>query len=346
MRAGDLELHELSCRFGEVVAVAGVSLRIPAGSYVVLLGPSGSGKTTLLSILGGFTRPDGGRVLFAGTDITTMPPARRPTATVFQDYALFPHLDVAGNVGFGLSVRGRPKDEIAEAVASALELVGLPGFQRRRIGQLSGGQRQRVALARALLTDPAILLLDEPLGALDLNLRRQMQDELRALQRREGRTFVHVTHDQEEAMAIADLVVVMRAGRVEDAGPPERVYAQPRTRFVATFMGESNILEARIVDGTAETRLGRLPVAAGSGTAVAIRPEMLGTAPEPGSCPLGRMRIEERVFQGSFARLVGRIGETRLLVKLAPAAAPPIGADVDLYVKPGGVVAVAEEDGR
>ncbi len=147
-------------------------------------------------------------------------------------------------------------------------------------------------------------------------------------------------------MAIADLVVVMRAGRVEDAGPSERVYPQPRTRFVATFMGESNILEARIVDGAAETALGRLSVAAGSGTAVAIRPEMLGTAAEPGFCPLGRMRVEERVLQGSFARIVDRIGETRVLVKLPPSAAPPIGAEVDLYVKPTGAVAVAEEDGR
>ncbi|MCS6780474.1 MAG: ABC transporter ATP-binding protein, partial [Geminicoccaceae bacterium] len=319
-----------------------LELAVFPGETVAVVGASGSGKTTLLSILGGFTAPTAGRVFFAGADITDLPPARRPTATVFQDYALFPHLDVAGNVGFGLSVRGRPKQEIAKAVAAALELVGLPGFGARRIGQLSGGQRQRVALARALVTDPAILLLDEPLGALDLNLRRQMQDELRALQRREGRTFVHVTHDQEEAMALADLIVVMRAGRVEDAGPPERVYARPRTRFVATFMGESTILEARVENGSAETPLGRLPVSGGTGAAVAIRPEMLSLVPEPGSCPLGRIRIEERVFQGSFARLAGRVGTTRLVLKLPPDAAPAAGAEAELFLRPGGAVAVAD----
>src|SRR5690606_23935988 len=202
----------------------------------------GSGKTTILSMLGGFTAPSEGRVVIAGEDVTDLPPAKRPTATVFQDYALFPHMSVRSNVAFGLAMRRVAKAERSRRAEEMLRLVGLAGFGGRGIHQLSGGQRQRVALARAMAVAPKVLLLDEPLGALDLSLRRQMQEELVRLQKRLGTTFVHVTHDQEEAMSIADTVVVMNQGRIEDMGPPSRVYLRPASLFAATFMGESNVI--------------------------------------------------------------------------------------------------------
>ncbi|MCW5626891.1 MAG: ABC transporter ATP-binding protein, partial [Burkholderiales bacterium] len=265
-RSAELTLDRITKRYGDAAAVDDVSFRVPPGQYVVLLGPSGSGKTTVLSMLGGFTLPTAGRILIGTEDVTLVPPAKRPTATVFQDYALFPHLSVAANVGFGLSVRHVPKAEIARHVEAALRLVGLEGFHTRSIAAMSGGQRQRIALARALVTEPALLLLDEPLGALDLTLRRQMQEELRRIQRSTGRTFVHVTHDQEEAMAIADMILIMNHGRIEDMGPPGRVYEQPRTRFSANFLGESTVLDG-VVAVAADARLavdtpsGRLQVA-------------------------------------------------------------------------------------
>jgi spermidine/putrescine transport system ATP-binding protein len=337
--AAELTLDAVSCRYGEVMAVGDVSLTVPSGTYVVLLGPSGSGKTTLLSMLGGFTTPTLGRVLIGGQDVTHVPPARRPTATVFQDYALFPHLDVAGNVGFGLSVRGVPPVQIAQRVSAVLERVGLSGYGPRAISAASGGQRQRIALARALVTEPSLLLLDEPLGALDLSLRRQMQDELRRLQRAEGRSFVHVTHDQEEAMAIADLMVIMNRGRIEDMGPPTRLYERPRTRFAAQFLGESALIDGT-VQASAEGRLcidtpcGALEVAGqrpvGERVTLAVRPEALrlGSA-APGEQPLGRLRIEHSVYQGSFLRVAGHTTTgVRLLAKLAPQALPA-GAGVE-----------------
>ena len=336
----ELRLDAVSCRYGEVRAVDDVTLAVPPGSYVVLLGPSGSGKTTLLSILGGFTLPTAGRVFIGGEDVTLVPPARRPTATVFQDYALFPHLSVGGNVGFGLSVRGVPKAQIASRVDDALRRVGLEGYGPRAIGAASGGQRQRIALARALVIEPALLLLDEPLGALDLSLRRQMQDELRRLQRAEGRTFVHVTHDQEEAMALADVMVIMNRGRIEDLGPPARLYERPRTRFAAQFLGESSILEGRVGASASgqlavDTSCGRLLVpgerAVGSAVALAVRSEALRIggvgAAAPGAQPLGYMQVTERVYQGSFLRLGGTgAGGVRLLAKLPPQTFP---ADTD-----------------
>jgi spermidine/putrescine transport system ATP-binding protein len=260
-----VEVRNVSHDFGAAQVLTAVSLDIPAASYTVLLGPSGSGKTTLLSILGGFLVPSEGRVLIAARDCTGVPPARRPTTTVFQDYALFPHMSVGGNVGFGLRMRGDPRAQRTAAARRALELVGLSDAFDRRPHELSGGQRQRVALARALVVEPAVLLLDEPLGALDLKLRRQMQDELKAIQKRVGAAFVHVTHDQEEAMALADMLVVMNHGRIVDEGPPEQVYSRPRTRFSATFMGESSVIDGRVVghEGAMldiETTVGRLRV--------------------------------------------------------------------------------------
>lgn len=344
-----LRLDRVAKRYDDVVAVDDVSFAVPSGTYVVLLGPSGSGKTTVLSMLGGFTFPSAGRILVGSSDITLMPPAKRPTATVFQDYALFPHLGVATNVGFGLSVRGLSKPVIAERVLAALALVGLEGYGARAIGAMSGGQRQRIALARALVTEPALLLLDEPLGALDLSLRRQMQEELRRIQRSQQRTFVHVTHDQEEAMAIADLIVIMNRGRIEDIGPTTRVYERPRTRFSANFLGESTVLDgvvAAAADGriAVDTDCGRLEVEGirpvGSRVSVALRPEALRIGPgADGDQPLGRMQVDECIYQGSFQRVSGVTPRgLRLLAKVEPQALSGGDATVDICARSSGLV--------
>lgn len=307
-------LQELSKSYGDVQALKSVSLSIDHGQYVVLLGPSGSGKTTLLSILGGFVRPGGGRVVVHGHDITDMAPADRPTATVFQDYALFPHMTVRRNVAFGLRMHGKSKAEVNDAVDRMLDLIGLTDFGDRRIDEMSGGQRQRIALARALVIEPVILLLDEPLGALDLHLRRRMQDELHRLQRKIGSIFIHVTHDQEEAMSLADNVVVMRDGSVEDQGPPKRVYLQPATEFTATFMGSSNLLPGTVKtvtanEATVETPIGILtcPIAdgahEGSAVRVSLRPEHLKLMNGAAQPALASGRVSDLVFHGTHMRL-------------------------------------------
>ncbi len=311
--APHLVVEEVRKLYGEVVALDGISLAIGARDYVVLLGPSGSGKTTLLSVIGGFTFATTGCVKIAGKDVTALGPAMRPTTTVFQDYALFPHMSVASNVGFGLRIRRVPSKDRRRQVDAALEMVGLAGFGNRGVHELSGGQRQRVALARALVVEPEILLLDEPLGALDLNLRRQMQDELLGLQRRTGRSFVHVTHDQEEAMALASLIVVMNKGRIEDMGPPQRVYARPATRFTASFMGESTQLEGRVVDVASQRRLlvdtpvGQIELRGelkrGTAVTIVLRPENLRAHGE-GEVALGEARVREAVFQGAHYRVL------------------------------------------
>jgi spermidine/putrescine transport system ATP-binding protein len=288
------DIQDLTMRYGTMHALDHVSLSIPQGSYTVLLGPSGSGKTTLLSILGGFLQPTSGRVSINGTECTTMPPAKRPTATVFQDYALFPHMTVGDNVGFGLRMRGVDRTMRGEKSRAMLETVGLPHAFAKKPHQLSGGQRQRVALARALVVEPQLLLLDEPLGALDLKLRRQMQDELKALQQRVGTAFVHVTHDQEEAMALADHIIVMNKGKIEDQGPPAQVYARPTTAFSASFMGESTLIPS----GSPLART------LGASTMIAIRPEHIEIVNRDGN--LGAATIETVVYQGSFKRVMAR----------------------------------------
>ena len=297
-----VSVQSITHSFGTGRVLENVSLEIASGSYTVLLGPSGSGKTTLLSILGGFLQPDGGRVMISAVDCTTMAPAKRPTATVFQDYALFPHMSIGDNVGFGLRMKGAGKAERSEKARDMLRVVGLEASFNKKPHQLSGGQRQRVALARALVVEPAVLLLDEPLGALDLKLRRQMQDELKAIQKRVGTAFIHVTHDQEEAMALADHVVVMNAGHIEDEGTPERVYARPATRFSATFMGESTILDATVAaNGSVTSALGihHLPVAPDAGNMqLAIRPEHVQLDGDI------QATVRDVVYQGSFKRIV------------------------------------------
>jgi spermidine/putrescine transport system ATP-binding protein len=336
-------VEDVSHSFGAAQVLDAVSLAIQPGSYTVLLGPSGSGKTTLLSILGGFLQPTAGRVRIKGEDCTLMPPAKRPTATVFQDYALFPHMTVGNNVAFGLRMKGTPKTERLARAREMLRIVGLEQVFDRKPHQLSGGQRQRIALARALVVEPAVLLLDEPLGALDLKLRRQMQDELKAIQKRVGTAFVHVTHDQEEAMALADHVVVMNHGRIEDQGLPERVYGKPATRFTATFMGESTILPARPEpNGKLRTALGLFDVSGdvqGTELYVAIRPEHVQLGPGIEAI------VKDVVYQGSFKRVVAAPAEAsdvNLLAQL-PADAPVTpGATVSLHIDPGKLIVLRD----
>ena len=278
--APDVRLVDVVKEFPELRAVDGISLEIPRGSFFALLGPSGCGKTTTLRMIGGFEEPTSGQIFLADRDVVGLPPYKRDVNTVFQSYALFPHMSVADNVAFGLERRGIAKGEIRTRVAEVLELVDLAGREKRKPTQLSGGQQQRVALARAIVNNPRVLLLDEPLGALDLKLRKQMQLELKRIQTEIGITFVHVTHDQEEAMTMADTIAVMNQGRIEQLGAPNDLYERPRTAFVAGFLGKSNLLDAtvsgegvvQLLDGSelrARTNGNRGPVAIG------VRPEKI-----------------------------------------------------------------------
>jgi putrescine transport system ATP-binding protein len=293
-------------RFGEVAAVDRVSLDIFAGEFFALLGPSGCGKTTLLRLLAGFEFPDEGRILLDGADITPVPPHRRPVNMMFQSYALFPHLTVEGNIAFGLKQEGRPKAEIAARVADMLALVQLTGLGKRKPQQLSGGQRQRVALARSLVKRPRVLLLDEPLAALDRKLREETQFELMHLQEKLKLTFVIVTHDQQEAMTVADRMAVMDRGRLIQVGAPAEIYEQPSSRWVADFIGDVNLIEGQVVETepaatvVATAGAGRLrshapaPCKPGDTVWVALRPEKLRIAREPpalagDNCAVGRV---------------------------------------------------------
>ncbi len=237
-------LRGITKRFGSQEAVSEVDLEVFRGEFFTMLGPSGSGKTTLLRLIAGFEVPDKGSISLRGVDVTGLPPYQRGVNTVFQDYALFPHFDVARNVAYGLRVRHVKRAEIDERVHAALEMVQMTEYAARRPAQLSGGQRQRVALARAIINEPQVLLLDEPLGALDLKLRQEMQVELKRIQRQIGITFIYVTHDQEEALTMSDRLAVFRSGRIEQIGPPTEVYERPATEFVASFVGTSNVIEA------------------------------------------------------------------------------------------------------
>jgi putative spermidine/putrescine transport system ATP-binding protein len=242
----EIRLVDVTKQFHEVVAVDDVSLDVNPGEFLTLLGPSGCGKTTTLRMIGGFDLPTRGRIELRGRDVTSEPPDKRPVNMVFQSYALFPHLDVAGNIAFGLKRRGVAGDEIKRRTAAILEKVHLAGYEKRRTNELSGGQQQRVALARALVNRPKVLLLDEPLGALDLKLRQEMQIELKEIQRQVGLTFIYVTHDQDEALTMSDRLAVFNRGKVEQVGSPADVYERPATGFVAGFVGVSNVLEGEV----------------------------------------------------------------------------------------------------
>ncbi len=247
MSVGQIILSSVTKKFGDTVAVDDVSLQIEGGEFFSLLGPSGCGKTTTLRIIGGFVYPTAGEVFINGELMAETPPYRRPVNTVFQNYALFPHKTVAQNIAFGLQMKKMPKAEISDAIERSLDLIQLPGYGERKPNELSGGERQRVALARALINEPTILLLDEPLSALDLKLRKQMQLELKALQRKIGITFVYVTHDQGEALALSDRIAVMNEGRILQVGTPSEIYDSPQNCFVADFIGTSNFFEGTLI---------------------------------------------------------------------------------------------------
>ena len=242
-----IELDNLTKEFNGQVVLKGIHLDIHENEFMTLLGPSGCGKTTTLRIVGGFEEASSGEVLFDGIDISTLPPYKREVNTVFQKYALFPHMNVFDNIAFGLKIKKLDKDIVRQKVMRMLSLVGLEGFEKRNISQLSGGQQQRVAIARALVNEPKVLLLDEPLGALDLKLRKAMQIELKNIQKEVGITFVYVTHDQEEALTMSDTIVVMNDGNIQQIGTPTDIYNEPENRFVAQFIGESNIVEGKFI---------------------------------------------------------------------------------------------------
>ncbi|MFJ7966660.1 ABC transporter ATP-binding protein [Streptomyces sp. NPDC096324] len=311
-----VRLTGVSKRFADTYAVRDLNLDIEAGLFFSLLGPSGCGKTTSLRMIGGFTDPTEGSVLLAGEDVTALPPNKRNVNTVFQSYALFDHLSIADNVAFGLKRKGVEKAETRRRVGEMLELVQLDGFAGRKPRTLSGGQRQRVALARALVNRPAVLLLDEPLAALDLKLRRQMQVELKQIQREVGITFVFVTHDQDEALTMSDRICVMNEGRVEQCGTPEDVYEHPASRFVASFMGTSNLMtgtyrggEVTLDQGPALPVGPRAAIADGTPVSVSVRPEKVWLSDfEPGM-PVLRGVIRDTVYSGPT---------TTYLIELAP----------------------------
>jgi len=242
-----VDLQHLSKSFDGEMVLDDLNLTVPENSFVTLLGPSGCGKTTTLRILGGFTKPDSGTVLFDGQDITNFPPNKRPLNTVFQKYALFPHMSISENIAFGLRIKGKSDQYIRDKIKYALKLVNLKGFENRDVNSLSGGQQQRIAIARAIVNEPRLLLLDEPLGALDLKLRQDMQYELIRLKKELGITFIYVTHDQEEALTMSDTIVVMNQGYIQQMGTPEQIYNEPENAFVADFIGDSNIIAATMV---------------------------------------------------------------------------------------------------
>ena len=338
-----VELRGVSKRFGDVLAVDDLSLDLGRGEFFTLLGPSGCGKTTTLRMIAGFEQPDAGEIRIEGEDVAGLPPYRRPTNTVFQSYALFPHLSVEANVGFGLKRKKVAKDEIAKRVRAELERVGLAAEAKRRPAQLSGGMQQRVALARALVNLPKVLLLDEPLGALDLKLRKGLQVELKRIQREVGITFVYVTHDQEEALTMSDRIAVMNRGRVEQVGSPEEVYERPATTFVAGFIGVSNLMPA-VVSRPGQVKLESGPevpgntdgIGPGEGCYAVVRPEKLRVEPvggagagsagagsgAPASNGLPRVEgiVESSLYLGTATQIVVGLGDEVRMTVLVPNA--------------------------
>jgi len=316
---GEVQLVSLVKRFGNVNAVDGINLHMPAGEFFSLLGSSGCGKTTTLRMIAGFEQPSEGHILLDNEDMTDRPPHRRHVNTVFQNYALFPHLNVFDNVAFGLRRARVERSEVNRRVGEALELVQLTSFEKRKPAQMSGGQQQRVALARALVLKPAVLLLDEPLGALDAKLRKQLQIELKSLQQQVGITFIYVTHDQEEALTMSDRIAVMSNGRVEQVAPPEQVYEEPATVFVADFLGVSNLMDATASGadgrGCCQVRVGDFALSAGRGdmsvtgtTKITIRPERIRLEPH-GSSGENRLpgMVERWVYLGNAVQLIVRL---------------------------------------
>jgi spermidine/putrescine transport system ATP-binding protein len=348
MRRAGVEARRVTKRFGDVVALDEVSLEIRAGDFFALLGPSGCGKTTLLRIIGGFENPSAGEVLIGGESMLGKPPYLRPTNMIFQHLALFPHMNVFENVAFGLKMKRETPQRIRAKVTDVLALVRLSGFETRTIEQLSGGQKQRVAMARALVNGPSVLLLDEPLGALDLQLRLQMHDELRRLHRDLGSTFIFVTHDQAEAITLANRIAVMNAGRVLQVGTPEEIYNAPQTRFVAQFIGQSNLIEGRVVEALPDRQLvvecagvrlrcrSAIGMPVGAAATLSLRYERVGLANGSADAVIIPSTISDRTFLGSAVRITARSASGLSLVAdiadVERASALQVGAAVDLQV--------------
>ncbi len=338
-----VRIDGISKRFGSAVALENLQLDIARGEFVTFLGPSGCGKSTTLRILGGFERPDTGRVLLDGADVTALPPEKRHVNMVFQDYALFPHMTVRQNISFGLELKGMGRSEIRRRSDEIMDFLELGGFGDRYPGQLSGGQRQRVALARALAPDPALLLLDEPLGALDAKLRGQVQQELKQIQRRTSKTFFFVTHDQEEALTMSDRIVVMNAGRVEQDGTPQELYFSPASRFVAEFIGETNLLSgemrgteggAVVMDWFGQTLRGHAPGGVpprGERITASVRLENLDFhAERPSTANAVQGRVIGKTFLGSRMAMqiaVGERGDAMLKAYVDPATGNAVGSE-------------------
>ena len=315
-----LELQNIAKHFGDTDVLNGISISIGKGEFITLLGPSGCGKTTTLRIIAGLETPDEGRVILNGQDVTDSEPNKRDVNTVFQNYALFPHMTVAANIGYSLKLKKRPKDEIKKAVDDALALVQLSGYGKRMPAELSGGQRQRVAIARAVVNRPSVLLLDEPLGALDLQLRRQMQLELKALQKQLGITFIYITHDQEEALNMSDRIAVMKDGRFEQLGTPAEVYDSPRTSYVARFVGTANVLTGTVeavedyvlkvacAGGCAGALRRGYSFAPGAPITLAVRSEHVEFTKDPAAV------IREKTFAGGMLRIALELSDGTTLI--------------------------------
>jgi spermidine/putrescine transport system ATP-binding protein len=349
-----VELRKVTKQFGETLVVKAVDLTVEKGEFLTFLGPSGCGKTTTLRMIGGFERPTSGEILLGGKEVSNLPPYRRDVNTVFQSYALFPHLTVAENVAYGLEQKRLPKDEIQRKVKDGLAMVRMEGLSARKPRELSGGQQQRVAVARAIVNSPSVLLLDEPLGALDLKLRKEMQVELKQLQRRLGMTFIYVTHDQEEALTMSDRIAVMNGGKIEQIAAPVEVYNRPRTRFVADFVGETNLLAGTVekADGSAHLLVNgeRIPIQGaaefkeGEKAYLSIRPEMVtvsllseGKEREARSGLGGT--VEETIFVGSVWKTIVKLpGNARIV-----ASEPPSSHG---YLEPGTAVLLGWESAR
>jgi len=339
-----VELIDVSKRYGPVEAVSRVSLQIEEGEFFSLLGPSGCGKTTSLRIIAGFIYPSTGSILIGGQDVTTLPPEKRDVGIVFQNYAIFPHMNVYDNIAFGLRMRKRSREEIDRRVRSALEQVGLTGYERRYQREMSGGEQQRVALARVLVTEPRILLLDEPLSALDKKLREEMKYWIKDLQRQLRITTIYVTHDQGEALTMSDRIAVMKAGRVEQVGSPREIYERPQTRFVTDFIGQSNILPARVLAvGQRQARLAldgfevrapaRAEIGPGQHVSLVIRPEhvLMGAEAERQDLNRVRARVSKETYQGSLIRYELAVGQYALIAESQNTLQQevfPLGAEV------------------
>jgi thiamine transport system ATP-binding protein len=340
-----LRIERLSAAYADEPVLRDIELELPEGQLLCVLGPSGGGKSTLLRVIAGLEEPRRGRVLLDGRDLTGVPPHERGVGLMFQDYALFPHRDVAANVGFGLRMQGRPGSEAQARVRELLELVGLPGAEDRPVSQLSGGEQQRVALARALAPRPRLLMLDEPMGSLDRALRERLPAELQSIFSELGLTVIYVTHDQDEALSVADRVVLLDHGRLVADGTPEALWTHPPTAWTARFLGFRNVAPAHLADGILQTPWGRLPVAGSSGAEadgavmVVLRPAALVPAVDG---PI-RGRVSARRFRGDHVLLLVRVGEAPLLhVEAREGDLPAVGDEIALMLRAGGAHVIDE----